>query len=270
MPLVDEDPMTTRPPSIASSPERKLAPNSPNFTLPLGWRIGLSALLLFHLLAVFLPPFQFACRVGNGSSSPVADGLVSWFRPYIAAMYLDHGYFFFAPNPGPTHLVDYKVEFADGRPPVTGRFPNLAEHTPRLKYHRHFMISEALNNQYEPPTPPPEPSPPALNAQQTDRERKIQVQRKEAHQIALTEWTHRRKQYEAMKSSIEEHLLKTYGGSKVTITRVEHRLLSPFDVSDLGMRPGDAETYVNLPETPVTTGPLPRNLGNEPAAGANR
>ena len=39
-----------------------------------------------------------------------------------------------------------------------------------------IMISEALNNQYEPPVPPPEPSPPALNAQQTDRERKIEVQ----------------------------------------------------------------------------------------------
>ena len=249
--------MTTRIPSIASSPERKLAPNSPTFTLPLAWRIGLSALLLAHLSAVFLPPFQFACRVGNGSSSPVADFMVSWFRPYIAAMYLDHGYFFFAPNPGPTHLVDYKVEFDDGRAPITGRFPSLAEHQPRLKYHRHFMISEALHNQYEPPTPPPEPSPPALNAQQTDREKKIQAQRKEAHQIAFAEWKHRRQQYEAMTKSIEEHLVKTHGGSKATITRVEHRLLNPFEVSELGMKPGDKETYRNLPETSGTSENLP-------------
>jgi hypothetical protein len=251
--------MTTRIPSTAmSSPERKPAPEQ-SFTLPLGWRIGLSALLLIHLLAVFLPPFQFACRVGNGSSSPVADEMVSWFRPYIAALYLDHGYFFFAPNPGPTHLVDYKVEFADGREPVTGRFPDLAQHQPRLKYHRHFMIAEALNNQYEPPTPPPEPSPPALNAQQTDREKKIFAQRKEVHQLALTEWQHRRKQYEAMTKSLEEHLVKTHGGTKATITRVEHRLLNPFEVSDLDMKPSDPSTYTNLPEVPPA-----------PVAGATR
>lgn len=250
--------MTTRIPSTAlSSQERKPAPET-TYSLPLAWRIGLSVFLLVHLLAVFLPPFQFACRVGNGSSSPVADELVSWFRPYINALYLDHGYFFFAPNPGPTHLVDYRVEFADGREPVTGRFPNLAEHQPRLKYHRHFMISEALNNQYESPIPPPEPSPPALNAQLTDRERRIQVQRKEDHQVALREWQHRRKQYEAMTKSIEDHLVKTHGGSKATIARVEHRLLTAFEVGELGMKPSDPSTYTNLPETPPV-----RNGGNQ-------
>lgn len=256
--------MTTRTPFTAqSSPERKPAPE-PNFTLPLAWRIGLSALLLLHLLAVFLPPFRFACNVGGGSSSPVADTLAGWFRPYIGALYLEHGYFFFAPNPGPTHLVDYKVEFADGRAPVTGRFPDLAQHQPRLKYHRHFMIAEALHNQYEPPTAPPEPSPRPLNVQPTDRERKIEVERKAEHQRALAEWQHRRKQYEAMTRSIEDHLVKEYGGSKATITRVEHRLLTAFEVETLGMRPSDPETYTNLPETPAA----PVNVGNLP--GGNR
>jgi hypothetical protein len=62
-----------------------------------------------------------------------------------------------------------------------------------------------------------------------------------------------------MTKSIEEHLVKVHGGSKATITRVEHRLLSPFEVSELGMKPGDAETYTNLPESPVAS-----------PAGANR
>ena len=244
--------MTTRPPSIAlSSPERIPAPDT-CYTLPLAWRIGLSVALLLHLAAVFLPPFQFACRAGNGSSSPLADALIGPLRPYIGALYLDHGYFFFAPNPGPSHLVQYKVEFADGRAPVEGRFPDLAQHQPRLKYHRHFMIAEALNNQYEPPTAPPEPSPPALNAQPTDRERRIQVERQEAHKLALAAWKHRRAQYEAMTRSIENHLLKEHGGSKVTITRVEHRLLSPFEVRDLRMTPSDPTTYINMPEVSPT------------------
>jgi len=144
------------------------------------------------------------------------------------------------------------VEFDDGRTPVEGRFPDLAQEQPRLKYHRHFMIAEAYNNQYEPPTSPPEPSPLPLNAQPTDRERRIQVNRQQGYAQALAEWKHRRAQYEAMTKSIENHLLKEYGGSKVTITRVEHRLLLPFEVSELGMRPNDPSTYVNLPESPAS------------------
>src|SRR5438128_3704533 len=90
-----------------------------------GWvKALLSVALAFHLAAVFVAPFAFASNSGP-SPSPLADALFKVFRPYLGALFLDHGYFFFAPNPGPSHLVDYKVEFDDGRPPVTGRFPNL-------------------------------------------------------------------------------------------------------------------------------------------------
>jgi hypothetical protein len=233
--------MTTRTGSMPqSSPEGMPAPDSP-FAISLPWRIGLSVILLYHLLAVFLPPFHFA------SGSPLSTGLMVGFRPYSAAMYMDHGYFFFAPDPGPSHLVEYKVEFADGRPPITGRFPDLQKQQPRLKYHRHFMIAEALNNQYEPLTPPPEPSPPPLNA--SSNERKIYADRKELHASVLALWQHRRRQYEALTKSIEAHLLAEYGGSKATISRVEHRLLSPFEVKELGLKANDPTTYVTLPET---------------------
>ena len=243
--------MTTRiGTSQESSPERKLAPDT-TITIPLGWRIGLSVLLLLHLLAVFLPPFQFACRVGNGSSSPFADGLANSIRPYIGLMYLDHGYFFFAPNPGPSHLVKYKVEFADDREPIEGRFPNLQEQQPRLKYHRHFMIAEALYNQYESPIAPPEPSPPALNSEQSERDRRLHADRVEAHKVRLREWQFRRRQYEEMRKSLEEHLMHVHGGSKVTLTRVEHRLLSPFEANELRMRPNDPATYIDLRESPA-------------------
>ena len=114
------------------------------WSLPM--RLIASALISFQVMAIFWPPFTFASRAENGSSSPFADGVMSWFRPYVSFMFLDHGYFFFAPNPGPSHLVQYKVEFADGRKPVEGVFPNLQEEQPRLLYHRHFMLSEFLNN----------------------------------------------------------------------------------------------------------------------------
>ena len=117
--------------------------------------------IVFHLTAVFVAPLAFASEY----SSPFVNAIYAALRPYIAAMYLDHGYFFFAPNPGPSHLVDYKVEFADGRPPLTGRFPDLKTERPRLLYHRHFMLSESLHSRYRYPlTPPPEPTPPPLTA----------------------------------------------------------------------------------------------------------
>src|SRR5688500_1322829 len=85
------------------------------------FKLLVSAWLIWHVTAVFVAPFAFASNAGPLTSplaSPFADALYEVFRPYLGALYLDHGYFFFAPNPGPSHLVDYKVEFDDGRQPV--------------------------------------------------------------------------------------------------------------------------------------------------------
>jgi hypothetical protein len=243
--------MTTRNSTAQLSPERKPAPDS-SYSLPLAWRLGLSAAVLWHVLAVFLPAMRSACG-WDGFSSPLVDIVIRPFDRYIGAMYLDHGYSFFAPDPGASHLVRYKVEFADGRAPVEGIFPNLKEEQPRLKYHRHFMISESYFRQFESPNPPPEPSPPPLNAQPTERERLIQQDRKAAHDRELAVWKHRRAQYDAMTTSMEKHLLKEYGGSKVTLTRVEHRVLNTYDVTELGMTSQDPSTYVNLSENPPAT-----------------
>ena len=70
----------------------------------------LNLLLVFHLSAVFVPPFTFATRTGY-ESSPLADLALLVVQPYVDAMFLNHGYFFFAPNPGPSHLVQYEVRF---------------------------------------------------------------------------------------------------------------------------------------------------------------
>ena len=206
----------------------------------------LSVLIALHVTAVFLGPLAFACNVGR-PGSPFVTAVYGVFRPYIGLMYLDHGYFFFAPDPGPSHLVDYKVEFDDGRAPVTGRFPDLKTERPRLLYHRHFMLAEALNNRFVPPEPPLEPSPPPLTA--TPGEKSAYQALRALYSRQLAEWTHARRQYEAMRKSFEEHLQDKYGGSRVTLTRVEHRLLTPEDVELAGRRLNDPATYVNLPET---------------------
>jgi hypothetical protein len=210
----------------------------------------LSAWLAVHVTAVFVAPFAFASNSGP-APSPFADAAYQLLRPYIGAMYLDHGYFFFAPNPGPSHLVDYKVEFDDGRPPVTGRFPDLKTERPRLLYHRHFMLAEALNNRFVPPEPPPEPSPPPLTA--TGGEKAVYQAARRNHERQVAMWRHARRQYEAMRKSFEEHLKDEYGGQRVTLTRVEHALPTPDEVELGGRKLNDPDTYRELPET-INTG----------------
>jgi hypothetical protein len=214
---------------------------------PTGWKLVVSGLVLLHCMAVFVPPFAFACTVG-GSSSPFADAWMAWLRPYVSLLYLDHGYFFFAPNPGPSHLVQYRLEFEDGRPPVTGRFPDLARERPRLLYHRHFMLAEALHSRFVPPQPPPEPSPPPLTASPLERGRHTLAQ--ESYQAALREWRFRRRQYEAMRDSIAAHLRSVSGADRVILTRIEHRLALPDEVEKLGLRLDAPELYSELSENP--------------------
>ena len=243
--------MTTR---KASSPapnrpqadEQQLAGKSPHLTGPQSWtRLLISGLLLIHLTAVFWAPFAFASDTG-GISSPFAESVAAVLRPYITAMHLDHGYFFFAPNPGPSHLVDYKVEFEDGRPPAEGRFPDLAKQRPRLLYHRHFMLAEALNNSFIPAEPPPEPSPPSLTASKEAKAR-YQLERTE-YASGLARWRLQRTRYERLKQSFEEHLKSEYGGAQVTLTRVEHANAQPWEVSQ-ERKPLDApDSYRDLPE----------------------
>ena len=240
--------MTTRTaPGPADRPRKAEPQDASNSSWPPWKKWAASALIALHVTAVFWAPFAFACNV-EGSSSPLADPIARALRPYIEALYLDHGYFFFAPNPGPSHLVEYKVEFADGRAAVTGRFPELASEQPRLLYHRHFMLAEALNNSFAPPQAPPEPTAPPLTASAAERALFRSVQR--AYQADLAAWRHQRRQYEAMKRSFEEHLKHEFGGSKVMLTRIEHRPATPAEVEQLGRKLSAPESYTNLSEDP--------------------
>jgi hypothetical protein len=216
---------------------------APSFWL----KLALSALIAFHVAAMFVGPFAFACNSAGPDVSPFADAVHRCFRPYMNALYLDHGYSFFAPDPGPAHLVDYKVEFDDGREPIAGRFPNLRTQRPRLLYHRYFMVAESLNNRFVPPDPPPEPSPPPLTAGSDERALYQQARIQYARQ--LVSYNHARAQYAAMQRSISAHLQHVHGGGRVTLTRIEHRLLSPDEVQFADRRIDDSETYVALPET---------------------
>jgi hypothetical protein len=92
--------------------------------------------LVYHLVAIVLAPW----------SVPPASRLVqtSWrgVRVYDQALFLNHGYHYFAPQPGDSTLVSYMLEMPDGSH-VIGRIPN-RDIRPRLFYHRHFMLTESL------------------------------------------------------------------------------------------------------------------------------
>ena len=107
-----------------------------------GWSIGrrrlASALLALHVIAIFSAPWSFP-----PPASALSNVVAGVFRPYLIASFLDHGYRFFAPNPGPSHLIRYEIDMPNGSV-VQGRFPDRNQHWPRLLYHRHFMLSETV------------------------------------------------------------------------------------------------------------------------------
>ena len=193
-------------------------------------RRGITLLLLVHLTALFAGPFQLAATREDGTS-PFADMVYQAVFPYMRVANLDQGYQFFAPNPGPTHLVRYRVEFSDGREPIVGRFPDLDEHWPRLYYHRHMMLSEYLNGLA--PQPPAEMSPREWEAS-LPRIRDLDV---------LTEAAYTGEDWCA--ASYADHLLGRFGGDRVAITVVRHGLANITQVRE-GVPLDHEDSYVDL------------------------
>lgn len=105
--------------------------------------VAVNVWLVYHLIAIVVAP----------ASVPPSSALVrnAWrgFSHYLQLFHLNHGYHFFAPEPGPGSFVVYRVERADGTA-VEGRFPDRAI-WPRLLYHRHFMLSEQFDTVPERP-----------------------------------------------------------------------------------------------------------------------
>jgi hypothetical protein len=110
-------------------------------------RLFVSALVIFHVGAVFLGPFATPPQ-----SSELGMTFGRALQPYLDALSLSNGYRFFAPEPGPSHLVRYELTMEDGST-KTGAFPDREVHRPRLLYHRYFMMSEFLNTLSNPAIP---------------------------------------------------------------------------------------------------------------------
>ena len=195
-------------------------------------RIFCSLVVVVHLLAVFAAPFS-----GPPPASMFARVLGDFFQPYLRGMYLSHGYRFFAPDPGPSHLVRYEVDTKTGGT-IEGKFPDLEQQWPRLLYHRYFMLSETLYS-LESARIPPE----IFADQQAFLQREIDRYRQEGHfKLAVRfeqdkvasaiQYQRLERQVRILKQSIAEEIARAYDADHVRLYLIEHTIPLQHDIEE--------------------------------------
>jgi hypothetical protein len=103
-----------------------------------GVRLAVSIVLVGYLSIVLLGPLS-----NPVGSEFLTRPLARAIAPIHRTLFLGHGYRFFGPDPGPSHLVVYRFVDGDGEL-IEKRFPDRDEIWPRLMYHRWFMLSETV------------------------------------------------------------------------------------------------------------------------------
>jgi hypothetical protein len=206
------------------------------------WKLPISFLLVLHLLAICTEPFALFTRGSNGLS-PAALPIRKRMAPYIEIAYLNHGYFFFAPNPSPSHLLECSLKSSNGEQSRL-RLPDRRAQWPRLLYHRHFMLAEFLHQLHVEPISELD----VLNA--ADKE-------------LLNTWQAERTRFEMVRDSMIKHLKHRYSVDSAEIFRLEHRLPSDVEVFRDKIPLNDERLYVVLPDAPVdapTGAPAPESI----------
>ena len=209
-------------------------------------KLIVSAVLLFHLAALVGPPLSLQTQGPLGSSPSVAT-LMRSVRWYCQFLYLDRGYAFFAPDPGPSHLIQAATTQPDGSR-VEQMYPDRQQQWPRLLYHRHFMLAEFLTEIHRPPVPPRE---------------LIEIDR-----AAADEWVRARARYEHVRQSMIEHLKNRGGGRPVAIRRIEHLIPDFTAVGQDDFSLTRLDLYRVLLDRPVTAEPSYPN-GSDDEAGSS-
>ncbi len=201
------------------------------------WKILISIVVVVHLLAVVAEPMRFFSRSSRGTS-PLVDPIRWSLAPYVEFSYLNHGYFFFAPEPGPSHLIECRLKFGDEEGRL--RFPDRKAQWPRLLYHRHFMLAEFLHQLHTVPV--------------------IEEIAGDDPQL-LADWRADRQRYEMIRDSMARHLRERYGADEATLDRVEHRLPSSVEVLVDRLPLDDPRFYLVLPDAPALVPPEQAPLG---------
>jgi hypothetical protein len=170
-------------------------------------RIIVSLLIVWHLTAIALA----ALSIPPSSMLVVSIAQRPPMQWYLDALYLNHGYHFFAPNPGPGNVIRYELFDERGGVIDQGEFPNRKEQWPRLWYHRHFMLADQ-----------------AGLPQENDQARTASQQK--------------------YLQAYARHLLHANENAQmVRVRRVAHHPLRPEHASE-GRKLSDPETYENLLE----------------------
>ena len=193
------------------------------------FKVLASALILFHLAAVALPPLAFQTDGADGPS-PLIGTLIRPVAGYGQFLHMDRGYAFFAPDPGPSHLFQAALTQEDGTI-IETMYPSLDNQWPRLLYHRHFMLAEFLNDAYFPPGPPDEMF--------------------ESDPEAAELWQQRRARYEYIRQSLVDHLRSVNDDRDVAIRRIEHGLPMLQDYLQEPIELTDPRLYQVLLDQPI-------------------
>ena len=126
------------PDSLECGAERAAGPDDVP-PLPAYWewlKIPVTFWLVFHVAAMVIYP----ASIGAPPRELLSRLTARYFQRYMEALFLVGGHRFFAPEPGPSTLIQYRLEHPDGS--VTEQIFPHRDIRPRLLYHRYFMLSE--------------------------------------------------------------------------------------------------------------------------------
>ncbi|MBL8827125.1 MAG: hypothetical protein JNM18_09070 [Planctomycetaceae bacterium] len=193
----------------------RVTPKTDELRLP--WsgpvRLLVSLWLIYHLLAILTGPLNLPPSIHGSAMLPAV-------LPYHRVLFLGHAYKFFAPDPGPSHLIECDIELADGSH-VKPTFPDRHEQWPRLLYHRHFMLTEFVGNM--------EPGMPSdMNNFTWETAPLSDVQRIRVRGYA-------------------DHLLDAYNGQRVTLTLVQHLMPTTEQITKEKVSLRDPRSYRRRP-----------------------
>lgn len=210
--------------------------------------------ILAYLFVLILGPLSNP--VGSEHlTRPIAEKV----SPIHRALFLGHGYRFFAPDPGPSHLVEYEITKDDGSV-INGRFPNRDDASisfPRLQYHRWFMLSETIWSEH---SMTPIESDFLAEQKRLERlatEKQIAGNQEIASRIRR-DITTQKTTYQAARKRIDElveavamNLLDMHDGKKIRLFVREREIPFPFEVQE-GAKLDD-ERFLK-PEQPLLIG----------------
>lgn len=199
----------------------------PSIHCPTSIQRVLLVVFVIHFLGVLSEPLRFFSR-SEVRAGPEFLWLGETMKPYSQWLYMNHGYFFFAPNPGPSHLIQCTTE----NPDQAFLLPSRDEHWPRLLYHRYFMLSEFYSSRYAPP----------------------QVSAEEKKDLDyLQRWATDKELYDQIQSSIVSSLKHSRNKENIELRRVERLQPDSQQVLKEGWTLNDPRLTSLLPETMIET-----------------